>query len=77
MQDAEALGGAGQRDIKLGRATWAVGQNPLRLDHQDRVELQALGLRRRHRARHVRRPDHDAGAFTARFVADEFLDSHE
>ena len=74
VQHAEALGGAGEGDVELGRAAWAVGEDPFRLHHQDGVELQALRLRRQHRAWHTRWPDHDAGAFATDFVPDEFLD---
>ena len=29
VQDAEALGGAGEGDVEFGRAAWAVGEDPL------------------------------------------------
>ena len=56
MKNAEALGGAGQRDIQLGRAAWSAGEDPVRVDDEHGVELQPLGLRRQHRARHVGGP---------------------
>jgi hypothetical protein len=74
VQDAEALGGAGEGDVEFGRAAWAVGEDPCRVHDQDGVELQPLRLRRHHRARHSRRPDHHAGALAAGFVAHELLD---
>jgi hypothetical protein len=74
VQDAEALGGAGEGDVEFGRAAWAVGEDPHRFHDPDGVELQALRLRRRHRARHTRWSDHDAGANACGFVPDEFLD---
>jgi hypothetical protein len=74
VQDAEALGGAGEGDVELGRAAWAVGKDPFWFHDQDGVELQALRLRRHHRARRTRWPDHDAGANACGFVPYEFLD---
>src|SRR6202022_3789825 len=74
VQDAKALGGAGECDVELGRAAWAVGEDPIRLHHQDGVELQALRLRRQHRARNTRRPNHDAGALAVGLVSYEFFD---
>lgn len=68
VQDAEALGGAGEGDVELGRAAWAVGEDPFWFHDQDGVELRGLRLRRLHRARHTRWPDHDAGAFAVGFV---------
>jgi hypothetical protein len=35
VQDAEALGGAGEGDVKLGRAVWAVGEDPFWFHDQD------------------------------------------
>ena len=67
------MGGAGERDVEVGRAAWAVVENPLWLHHQDGVELQALRLRRRHRARHPGWPDHHAGANAGSFVMNEFI----
>ena len=37
------------------------------------VVLKAFGLKRCDRSRHIQRPDHDAGALTLSFVADEFV----
>ena len=74
MQNAQALGRSGERDVELGRAAWSAGEDPVRVDDKHGVELQALGLRRQHRTRHTRRSDHHAGALTAALVADEFLD---
>lgn len=74
VQDAEALGGAGEGDVQFGRAPWAVDEDLFRFHDQDGVELQALRLRRHHRARHSRWPDHDAGAVAAGFVPHELVD---
>ena len=40
--------GAGEGDVELGCAPWSVGENPLRLHHEDRIELQAFGPVVRH-----------------------------
>src|SRR3954467_3054144 len=72
VQHPEALGGAGEGDVQVGRATWAVGKYPLRFDQQDGAELQSLGLRRRDRPWHTRRPDDHAGADAARLGFGEF-----
>src|SRR6185295_20122819 len=74
VQDAEALGGAGEGDVELGRTAWAVGEDPVRFHHQHGVELEALGIRRQHRTRHASWPDHDARAFALCFGTSEFLD---
>ena len=74
VQDAEALRGAGEGYIEFGRAARAAGEDALRIHDQDGVKLQALRLCRYHGTRDTRRPDHDAGAFTAGFVPDEFFD---
>jgi hypothetical protein len=61
-------------DVELGRTAWAVGEDPFWCHDQDGVEAQALRLRRHHRRRHSRWPDHDAGAFAAGLISYEFLD---
>ena len=77
VQDAKALGGAGEGYVKFGRPARAVGEDALRIHDQDGIELQALGLCRYHRARHTRWPDHDAGAVTAGFVPDDHFPLHQ
>src|SRR5262245_58577349 len=74
VQHAEALGGAREGHVELGRTAWAFGEDPVRFHHQNGVELEALGFRRHHRARHTRWTDHDAGALALSLVPDELLD---
>jgi hypothetical protein len=44
VDDGEAVGGAGQRDVQVVPADRGLGQDPGRVDQHHPVELQALGL---------------------------------
>jgi hypothetical protein len=44
VDDGEAVGGAGQRDVQVVPADRGLGQDPGRVDQDHPVELQALGL---------------------------------
>ncbi|CQA12514.1 Uncharacterised protein [Mycobacteroides abscessus] len=73
MQHSQPLRGTGERHIEFSGATRTVGQDTFRFHHQHRVELEPLGLRGRHCARHTRWADHHTGTLTTFLVQHEFF----